>query len=151
MCGGVAGGFVGVSAMEADEGGVLAVAEGRDEAEGGVVAEAEDGEADGLHESPVMRRRYDRAACDHVKAKRLRSYGTEARSEEEDGQEASAGQHKAAEREGSADGCADGECGSEEAQGAEFEEGCGSKGGENAEEKSGARAVGQAGRGADGA
>ncbi len=46
---GVADGFGGVSAMEADERGVLAVAEGRDEAEGGVIAEAEDGEADGLH------------------------------------------------------------------------------------------------------
>src|SRR5215472_13573727 len=64
----VAGGFRGVPAMEADEGGLLAVAEGRHEAKRGVVAKAEDGKADGLHESPVPRMRCKSAACDHVKA-----------------------------------------------------------------------------------
>ena len=46
----VSGGLGRVSAMEADQRGVLAVAEGRHEAEGGVVAESEDVEANGLHD-----------------------------------------------------------------------------------------------------
>src|ERR1700744_5756206 len=57
--------------MEADEGGVLAVAERRDEAEDGVIAEAEDGEADGLHEGPVGAVLVY-GACDHGKRRGLR-------------------------------------------------------------------------------